>query len=235
MKYHKRILAFIDILGFSEMVNNTIDKEDKEINDKTDIIYNFFEDAQKLLNRSYNNNKETDSRVVNHFSDSIVISYLETEEGGVFRCFTDVIFLLLTALHKKILLRGSIVCDWLFHENNKIFGPALVKAYNIEKNIAIYPRVVFNKELLDIANMYPANWINKSDRNTISNELITKDFDGLYYFDYIKIINYFTSDNNSIYFNLLRKAIEYLDNSNDMKKYSKYLWLKEKYFELFNK
>ena len=230
MRYQKRLLAFIDILGFSEMINNTIDKEANEIQDKTDYLYNFFENAQELLKKEFHNNIENDSRVYNLFSDTIVISYLETEEGGVFRLFADVIFLLLTALKSNTMLRGSIVCDWLCHEENKIFGPALVKAYNMEKSIAIYPRIVFDNEILKIADIYPAKWIKRTDRNTIQKKLITKDFDGLYFFDYKKIINYFTSDNyENIYLKMLNQLINKLTNTKDPKKLSKYLWLKEKY------
>jgi len=217
------------MLGFSEKVNNTIDNEGNEIHKETEFIYNLFDDAQELLNRTFDY-KTNNSRVFNHFSDTIVISCLETEEGGVFSLFTDVIFLLLASLKRNTLLRGSVVCDWLCHEEGKIFGPALIKAYNVENNIAIYPRIVFDEEIFAIAEMYPAKWIKKSDRNNISKYLITKDFDGLYYFDYKKIINYFSSDKyENIYSKILIKLIIELAGAKDSKKISKYLWLKEKY------
>ncbi|MCL2209609.1 MAG: hypothetical protein FWC19_09580 [Treponema sp.] len=93
MEYQKRILAFIDVLGFSNAIRKTI-KNGNENEAETIKIYNFFEDAQELLSKSFNNNKTDDSRVVTHFSDSIVISYKVSEEGSGSRLLTDVIFLL---------------------------------------------------------------------------------------------------------------------------------------------
>ena len=57
MMYQDRILTFIDVLGFKEKIEGTIDKEKNENEAETKKIYNFFEDAQKLLENTFNNNK----------------------------------------------------------------------------------------------------------------------------------------------------------------------------------
>jgi hypothetical protein len=39
-------------------------------------------------------------------------------------------------LYNGFLLRGAVVCDKVYHTENKVFGPALVKAYEMEKTLA---------------------------------------------------------------------------------------------------
>ncbi|MDZ4752842.1 MAG: hypothetical protein SGI87_14595 [Flavobacteriales bacterium] len=47
---------------------------------------------------------------------------------------------------RGILVRGSITIGQLYHENNEIFGPALIRAHKIEQT-ACYPRIVIDREL----------------------------------------------------------------------------------------
>ncbi|MCL2209610.1 MAG: hypothetical protein FWC19_09575 [Treponema sp.] len=140
-------------------------------------------------------------------------------------------FFYLDALHKNFLLRGAIVHDKVCHEKGKIFGPALVKAYNIEKKIALYPRIVFSDDILDIEKQYPASWIDKSDRKNAMKNLISKDLDGLNYFNYFEIIKFLFGDNKEIsYYDSLKNLINDLGKyENDMSLQSKYFWLKKKY------
>ena len=44
-------------------------------------------------------------------------------------------------------VRGGIAKGDLVHRGSIIYGPALNVAYRIEKEIAIYPRVIVDKEL----------------------------------------------------------------------------------------
>ena len=49
----------------------------------------------------------------------------------------------------QILLRGGIAVGKLYHDRQIVFGPALVKAYQLENNIAVYPRVVIDEADLE--------------------------------------------------------------------------------------
>lgn len=51
-------------------------------------------------------------------------------------------------LKYKILIRGAITFGKLYHNNGVIFGEALVNAYNMEKDKACYPRIIYDEALL---------------------------------------------------------------------------------------
>ncbi len=51
-------------------------------------------------------------------------------------------------LKYKILIRGAITSGKLYHNNGVLFGEALVNAYNMEKDKACYPRIIYDEALL---------------------------------------------------------------------------------------
>jgi len=237
--YEDRILAFLDILGFSEFIGTTI-KDNKEDESKTKMIDNFFEETQEMINKKYHSeNILSNTKSASHFSDSIVISYLVTEESGVFHLLADVLFLCVTALQKNFLLRGTIVQGKLYHKENRIFGPALITAAKMEKNMAIFPRIIFDDTILKIAEDFPAKWPSEKEQLRVIKKLILRDFDGLNFINYFDGINYVVGDNYGIlvYLKALRNIIIKLreEMSDDLNLKSKYLWLKEKYNTVLNK
>jgi hypothetical protein len=231
--YEERVLAFIDILGFSNTIKKTVDNgiEDEIFTRK---INNLIENIQWHLNYEKNHFGENiiKSKIVNQFSDSIIISYLMNEESGIFDILLDILYLCAAVIQKGFLLRGAIVCDKLFHTENKIFGPALVKAYEMESKLAIYPRIILDDNIIKIAELYHNRIHDPEMEREYVKQLILKDFDGLYF------INIFDAIESELdagieempeYFESLKKIIVSMDTQNNFSIKSKYLWLKEKY------
>jgi len=239
MNYQKRVLAYIDILGFSKEIEKTINK-DKEYPERIENIHNYFLKAQDLLKV---NNSEVNSEIikkfkVNHFSDSIVISYMENEEAGVFYLIIYILYICVTALKNKYLFRGAVVCGKLYHKENIIFGPALVKASNMEKEFANYPRIVLDDCILELLEKYSSIINSKTELIKIIKKLINRDFDGVYYINYFDGINYIVGDEVGLkfYFSSINSILSEMKKKNkDFKIKSKYLWLKEKYNETLSK
>lgn len=75
-------------------------------------------------------------------------------------------------------LRGGITIGELFIDNSIVWGTGLIKAYKMENEIAIYPRILVSQELLNIYDSYKQKTINIY-------ALIEKDFDGLWFADYM--------------------------------------------------
>ena len=237
--YENRIVAFVDILGTSNAIKETVNNG-VENKGATEDIYNLLKSTQEELNKIENYNTTIkNSKITNHFSDSIVISDLVTKESGVLHILVEILFLCTTALEKNFFLRGAIVCDQLCHTKDIIFGPALIDAYKKEKDLAIYPRILIDEKVLDIAQKYPAKWLSKTERLKIEKKLIAKDFDGLNYINYFDGINYIIGEKDGIltYLKLLRTAIINMrkDMHKDISIKSKYLWLKEKYNTVLTK
>jgi len=162
MIYEERVLAYIDILGFSDAINNTIEKN-TEKETETEKINNLFDDVLKLKEIYFLADKKISSKIVSHFSDSIAISYLKNEEEGIFHILVNILISSLAILQKGFLIRGAITCGKLYHTEEKLFGPAMITAVDMEKNIAIYPRIVFDKEIISIAEKYPAKYPSKKN------------------------------------------------------------------------
>jgi hypothetical protein len=230
--YEDRVLAFIDVLGFSEMVKRTI-KDGVEVENETEKIGALFNDFQELVHRpvSSSNDSSQTSKIVNHFSDSIVISYLKTEKSGIFHILVDILFLCATVLQRGFLLRGAIVCGKLYHTETKIYGPALVKAYEMERKIAVYPRIILDDNILDIAKEYPRDIYYKNMEFKTIEKMILKDFDGFYFINYFDLTKIDMIDKNEgvpEYFELLRNKIVNTEIEDNPGVKSKYLWLKGK-------
>jgi hypothetical protein len=109
-RYQDRVLAYIDILGFSEIIKNTIDKNDVENEAATENIFALLEDLQAP-------GIQINNKVVNHFSDSVVISYPMEAEAGVILILFDILFRCAAVLQRGCLLRGAVVCGKLCHSD----------------------------------------------------------------------------------------------------------------------
>lgn len=170
-KYEKKILVFFDVLGFKDMVQ-------RKYKDKPEKIKEILNMMHVLSSPSY-----TSELII--FSDS-VINILEIkpkccEHGQTFADYLNVIFNNIATIQVnmfglyRVLIRGSIVIGDIYYEseNNLLFGPALVDAYELESKYCIYPRFLIGKSIVD--EIIDAEWLD-----------VTEDVDGHYYIDVFK-------------------------------------------------
>lgn len=168
MSYEKRIIGFIDILGFGQLVRDSESDSEKfklieqvlskmnEVDDLYGSPESFFahsnyerlsQDKKKSLDEVYQAmRKEAEpSRVrITTFSDSIVFSCSANLIGlGNFRYF--MIKLLVHTSYFKLLLRGGIACGSLIHTDKTVFGPAMNCAYHLESKVAKQPRIAIDE------------------------------------------------------------------------------------------
>jgi hypothetical protein len=78
----------------------------------------------------------------------------------------------IAALKMGFLIRGGVAKGKLYHANGVVFGEAMVRAYQLESRVAVYPRVVVADELI----------IGKPEAKF--GPWIRRDFDGLLCVDY---------------------------------------------------
>jgi len=53
-----------------------------------------------------------------------------------------------------VLLRGGVSKGYLFHDDDTVFGPALVEAYNFEQSVAVFPRIMLSRQVYEDAELY---------------------------------------------------------------------------------
>ena len=203
VEYHRRILAFVDILGFSGLVTNTL-KDDAliaKLRNALKIVSDYEpfwrnEERHRMMLKSLEEDVEDEeARQAAYkkmrekwgmaFSDTIVISE-EDNLFGLYNTLSNLCILSLRLLEIGTFIRGAITIGPIYHEGSIIFGPALIDAYKLETDFAIYPRIVIADKL--VAEL--ESWQNSTSNNPWSpvkecKNLLRRDFDGLYHLDWL--------------------------------------------------
>ena len=132
------ILAFIDVLGIKNKVKNNL----YETLETLWLINNFFLSIQSR----YKN------LIIRTFSDNYLIALKTTNDDFVnnFSIINNIIGDLVNRGLRiyNVLIRGAIVRGELHLDDQIVLGPALIKAYEMESKIAIYPRILVEKDIL---------------------------------------------------------------------------------------
>lgn len=229
VKYKRKIVAFIDILGFSQLVKQS-SRDNSLLQKIYKVLAHFVEERNK--------NNEIDKRYENNMwqystqSDCIVISYsFYQNSGSFFNIVTDIYYLIYELSFLGFILRGGITIGDLVHEKDVVFGPALVDAVCLEEKIAHYPRIIISEK--DFKKGIAEGYLHspKDDEEYIRKRL-KKDSDGFWYVDFFEQYSEFDTiyDFNEYMINW-KKIIE--SNLKEWEKdaniYSKYCWLATKF------
>lgn len=212
-KQEKCIVAFVDILGVSAKINNSVE----------DAIQDIWMFCHRVMKASYNTHVK-----VKIFSDNIFLcASLERGErlqvlNEFFTIINEIESTMINMNHSFV--RGAIVVGEVHFEENFVLGKALLKAYEIESKITLFPRILIDESVFE--------YIQKE------NPFFKKDMDGFYYYDFLRfaghpLINPKTGKKDGKLLNLLQfKANILLNYKNNKKNYAvvqKMNWLK-KYF-----
>ncbi|MEC4594125.1 hypothetical protein VPG91_24200 [Nitrospirillum amazonense] len=165
LKLH--FVAFLDVLGFSEMVNSDVQNNK---NDHLSKLFKCHQAASSIFS-------EAPDCSITQFSDSIVVAkpYDSEKFQWFVKCVAKYQRLL---LDEGLLCRGGIAVNKHFSNGSFTFSAGLIDAYRVESTTARYPRVVISDEVL--------NLIYEDDRSIMYPNLIRED-DGLFFIDYIGI------------------------------------------------
>lgn len=158
MSYEVRIVAFADILGWTNATKDRtkIDRQRAIIDSIAEHAGNFSPHLKDLMAQS---NRLPQQIIAEHsgvefsfFSDSFAISAPPAFGESVFRILSFANDMLLGEEGKgdeMFLCRGAITLGDLYHCNGRIFGPALVEAVEMEERDALYPRFICSNALIE--------------------------------------------------------------------------------------
>lgn len=148
-EYEKRFVAFIDILGFKDAVNESA--EHGATVTPSDILQAMVPptpaERGKLVLGDVGDISECNHRM-NYFSDCVAIS-TEATHKGLFYIIMHAEKIARKWLEMGFLCRGAICLGAVYHDENNIFGPAFIKAYQLEKEKAIYARIILDESVRD--------------------------------------------------------------------------------------
>lgn len=220
--YERRLILFIDVLGFKEIVAATE-------NDPAALrqLIAAMDDVGYLKETSVSGSKQ-----VTQFSDSIVVSYRVDEPSAVFWLLNEMALTVVTLAGSGFLLRGAVTMGGLYHTARHVVGPAMVKAYEMESKIARNPRVIIDSSLVSIARKYRTHSPDEEARYAA--KFMSKDTDGIYYFDYISwqsVVDVTGLDDDGYpeYLGILGKLIQRGLKHKEPSVNEKYLWLHQRY------
>ena len=137
--YASRYVAFVDILGFQEIINKS--RNSAKLVDELATVLKAMGERNTALEQALGE----DFRAQN-FSDSIIMSEAVSAQG-LSHLLYQVQELALRLLQQGLLIRGGISKGDLFHAGAAIFGPAFIEAYRLESNVANFPRVILGAEV----------------------------------------------------------------------------------------
>jgi len=140
IRYRPALVTFLDILGFRNLVLQSLAK-----------------DVQRALDtvRKFTQVKGAFAPLSFAFSDSIVrVRFLDganaKEPQGLLTAeLLDIVHAQGELIAHDIILRGGISSGQIYANGAEIFGPALIRAYELETKAALYPRVVLDPILLN--------------------------------------------------------------------------------------
>lgn len=152
MEYSDYFVAFLDVLGFKELVLSQDRAKVTQYLEKTKSI---IDEIRKIKAR-----RKLSAITI---SDSIILSIpfgAEKEENisNLRQLCVAIQKIQFELALEKIWVRGAISFGDAFisDEENQIVGPAYINAYSLEKTVAVYPRVILDNRLIDQFDMRSA-------------------------------------------------------------------------------
>ena len=215
MEYYKdKIVCFIDILGFRELIEVNVSGPEKIYS----ILSKISREITDWLGEPISSNIDLK---ITQFSDSIIFSFVQSKHYFMqFHFFKE---LAIKMVMEGVVLRGGITYGKIFHNSDFVFGPAMIKAYDLEHTEAVFPRIIVDKSALSLENNdgkkitdYPMQFVFKINES------------GYSFIDYI--FDVVTSDNDlTKYYRQLRAIIVKGLESKCPRVLAKYEWMKKEY------
>lgn len=171
--YQDRYVAFIDILGFKNLVAKS--EEDPQLLERLVSALaelNDYVGLQQAMDQTKNDTSGFFKGMfrISTFSDSVLIS-TNANSLGLMLLLMIVTLISNKLFEQGILSRGGISRGKMIHTENIAIGAGLIKAYQLECTTAIYPRILIDDSILNDPT------INQIDLK----KKLRQDFDGLWH------------------------------------------------------
>ena len=135
--YSERLCVYVDILGFKKLLGNLSPPK-----------------IQRLLTKVHKPITELafeeDDFRVQSISDAVTMSTAVTAKGlaALIEALEGLTFDLLS---EGYFVRGALIKGPLYHDDETVFGPALVEAFRLESEVVKYPRIMVHSNVLHAA------------------------------------------------------------------------------------
>lgn len=146
----KHIIIYIDLLGSTQKIINDTDEQ---------AFVGIKHIYDNMIKGMLNNVSKTWNIKTKVFSDNVIIGYeVEGDERGIAYNLNKMIRVaalfqfFAMACHWPV--RGGLTMGNLYIDDIFVWGKGLLRAYELENNIAVFPRIIIDKELLPMLEQY---------------------------------------------------------------------------------
>lgn len=235
MDYTDAVITYIDVLGFKEI----IERYDAAAVDA--VLSQFAKHAAPYFMA------ESSGQSYVAFSDLIVrLSPLEDPRDldelsdRLTTEMSDVAAAQSQLCQQRIVVRGAITVGKIASHSTRLFGPGLVRAHELEKSVARYPRVIIDPELVERLKLSP--WLDDptADGNDFEPYVMepcqycVRDRDGQVFVDYLGSICELGNDGTAeamaeehVLLAKHQRTVEHGLRSTNARIREKYFWLRE--------
>jgi hypothetical protein len=139
-KYRQRYVAFVDILGWSELMEQL---------ERSPALVDFLHQLLSTVHKKPKGSRRWRGGLKSQsISDAVAIS-ADISNDGLRILFNSLQDLALSLLEKGYFVRGAVVRGRIYQDERVVFGKGLVEAYRLESQIAKYPRILVTRDVAD--------------------------------------------------------------------------------------
>ncbi|MDX0469734.1 hypothetical protein GOC67_28810 [Sinorhizobium medicae] len=178
MPYEQRVVGFVDILGFGELVR----RADREPVLREEII----RALNTVRSHVWLGGGDTDLRTQN-FSDSLILTACNTADG-FWHLLLSMEALAWNLLQAGVLVRGGVTVGGVHHDEQIVFGVGVNEAYRLESTVAKMPRIVLGSRAVTAALIFSAQ---AEYAKVYLQARLRRDRDGVWFLNYLTEIGVF--------------------------------------------
>ncbi|RYE59813.1 MAG: hypothetical protein EOP20_04175 [Hyphomicrobiales bacterium] len=143
-RYERKYVAFIDLLGFSNLVRDSADEDNGP--NKVMAVLDRFKSTVEATGKN--------GLRVKHFSDCLVVS-VDATQLGLMDLFTSLRTISDNLLQIDMLVRGAVTVGPFYHTDESVFGPPLQEAYEMESKTVGIPMIELTEEVMKDVDEFP--------------------------------------------------------------------------------
>lgn len=191
-EYEPCVVSFIDVLGFRDLINT---RSAADVHDVVKKLERFTRPDEEVSPRSMDEVRSHSRAFAHSVSDAIVrVRPYNTQyqDGAFFWELYDLLHAQIALIESGVLIRAGVTVGDAYvglRGEGPVFGPAMIRAYDIESQEAIFPRVVIDDHAIAEHRTDPRL---RSEDNTLEDEIDAVDSllgtgeDGTRFIDYLR-------------------------------------------------
>lgn len=182
-KYEPVLLSYLDVLGMRDLLKRARD----DANKVAGILYTL-----RSLSKPDPKIRDTWKWKFTNFSDLVVrvaplfSDAVKHRMGLVFHEIMDLCHTQVNLVNRGVLIRGAVTIGELCAQDGLVFGPALVKGYELESQKAVYPRIIVDKVVVDALRKIPYLRAHPFKEEMRYLNVLKQDADKIWYLDYMQ-------------------------------------------------